>query len=998
VIGQTLSHYRILEEIGRGGMGVVYQALDLKLNRKIALKVLPSDSEAGPERKARFIQEAQAAAALKHPNVAVIYEVDAADGVDFITMELVEGEKLSESISRGSLPAAWVVEVAVGVGRGLVAAHERHVIHRDLKPANVMVTKDGHPKIIDFGLAKLTASFGEAESEDDTAARLQTQSGMIVGTASYMSPEQARGGTVDHRTDIFSFGVLLFELLSGELPFRGSTAMDTLGAILRSEPAELEIPSGEISTSSQALNRIVTKCLAKDPNHRFQTMNEVLAELDGVRQRLGSRSRKPVGTWRVVAAMGIALGLGATGLVLLRSEAPVVEHATSTFSRPSVAVLYFENVRRDPSLDWLRSGLTDMMVTDLSQSPHVDVVSMDRLYQILAEGDYLDDEVASSDVVREVASKGEAGTVILGSFMKAGETIRINVRLQDASTGRILTTVTAQADGEDGIFPTVDELTRRVRDQFEMPTAADEDLDRRLEEVTTSSPEAYRYYAEGRNLMRQGKDAEAVFLFQRAVEVDAEFAMAHSRLSAAHANIGQVTEANAHAERAMALSERLPGRERYYIESRFYGRKGFLYSTKVQEVLREGLRHYPNDSSFIFNYAAGSSRLEDWDDSREGWETLVEQGTLHPGVYKFLAATHTTQGDVERGCRLLEDFQPRATDQAFAHSLVGRCHLWAGELDAALAAFDESDRVGVPGADFELEQAKYNLHIVREDWERVRAVSEGLKASREPYPQMLGWLGLSRLALNRGHRSDALDSLESAAAVLEPGRQTSYLRAYGAHLRLLFDAPVAALELAQKAQAEGKDGRGEREGLFYEGVTHARSGDLASAMSAADALREIADQVPGGAERRRYDHVTGEIDLARGDTASAVAALERAASTLPPRGLPGWNEGLDFVPQHVPVWYSLGHAYLAAGDDDSAAISFRRITESTTERIEWPLLYVRSFYLLGTTLERLDDDAGARVAFRRFIDLWGEGDIDRELVDEIERKLSESSAALIPAR
>ena len=236
MLGRTLSHYEIKQELGRGGMGVVYRALDNKLDREVALKVLPRELMADASRRARFVQEAKAAAAIHHPHIATIHEIDEVDGVHFIVMELIEGEKLSELLARERLAVSRTLELAAEVAEGLEKAHEKRVVHRDLKPGNVMVTEDGHAKIIDFGMAKLLQPFRPPSgdgSDAETGLRGATDPGQILGTVSYMSPEQARGETVDSRSDIFSFGILLYEMLSGRLPFQGKTGTDTLSAILR---------------------------------------------------------------------------------------------------------------------------------------------------------------------------------------------------------------------------------------------------------------------------------------------------------------------------------------------------------------------------------------------------------------------------------------------------------------------------------------------------------------------------------------------------------------------------------------------------------------------------------------------------------------------------------------------------------------------------------------------------------------------------------------------
>ncbi len=301
MIGRTLSHYRVLAEISRGGMGIVYRALDVKLNREVALKVLPPELVADSGRRARFVQEARAAAALEHPHIAVVYEVDEIDGTDFIAMELIRGEKLSDVLGRGKLSRNRVLELGIEIAEGLGRAHEKGIIHRDVKPANVMVTDEGHVKVIDFGLAKLTEWEPRAGSEIETALRNQTTPGVAMGTLSHMSPEQAKGEPVDPRTDVFSLGVLLYEMLVGELPFKGSNAPDVLHAIVHQ-------PAPRLPSDLSPLQGLLDRCLAKPPSERFARMDDVVQELRAARESQG-RVRHRLAPW-VIAAAAVAVVVG----------------------------------------------------------------------------------------------------------------------------------------------------------------------------------------------------------------------------------------------------------------------------------------------------------------------------------------------------------------------------------------------------------------------------------------------------------------------------------------------------------------------------------------------------------------------------------------------------------------------------------------------------------------------------------------------------------------
>src|SRR3990172_8418010 len=329
VIGRSLSHYKVLEELSRGGMGIVYRALDVKLEREVAVKVLPPELVRDEERKRRFLQEARAAASLKHPNSAVIHEVDEVDGVTFLVMELIEGEKLSDRLARERLPFSRALALAVEVADGLSRAHERGIVHRDLKPGNIMVTEDGLAKIIDFGLAKLIEplhDLHEKTSELETAAKVETRAGQVMGTLAYMSPEQARGRKIDHRSDLFSLGVVLYEMLTGAAPFTATSAAELPHAIIHHSPkplgASLHAPT------APEIQRIVNKCLAKDPGDRYQNARDLFIDLRDVKR--DSESHPSITTTvsaplargkrfdgRLLVAVAGALVLAALGLLLL---------------------------------------------------------------------------------------------------------------------------------------------------------------------------------------------------------------------------------------------------------------------------------------------------------------------------------------------------------------------------------------------------------------------------------------------------------------------------------------------------------------------------------------------------------------------------------------------------------------------------------------------------------------------------------------------------------
>jgi serine/threonine protein kinase/tetratricopeptide (TPR) repeat protein len=986
MLGRTLSHYKVLDELSRGGMGVVYRAVDTKLNREVAIKVLPPELVADRGRRERFVQEAQASAALEHPHIAVVYEIDEVEGVTFIVMELIRGEKLRDRIDREPLSAGRALELATEIAEGLACAHDHGIVHRDLKSANVMLTEEGHVKIIDFGLAKLLAPLGRGDGETATAQRGGTDPGVVLGTVSYMSPEQARGTKVDHRSDVFSFGILLYEMLARKLPFQGPSSVETLNAILRDAPPRLDTrESGAGPEANAELQRILDKCLAKDPSDRYQTMKDVVVDLRSVRRRADSGSVAAAATGRAgsraipVAAAAAVVLAGAIAYYSMSRDEPAPEDVPPP-SRPSIAVLYFENVTGDPSLDWLRTGLTDMLVTDLSQSPQLQVLSTDRLYQILKEMNRLDERVTSLEVVDEVAERAGAGTILLGSFMKAGDSIRINLRIQEAGSGRILTSERVEGVGESSLFPMVDDLTRRVKEKLDVAPTATSEIDRGLQEVTTSSVEAYRFYNEGLILHFQLKERESIPLFEKAVEVDPSFAMALARLSVIHRNLGLDREANDYSARALAHSDRLPLRERYYIEGAHYSSHQETWRQAI-EAYEKAVELFPELEAARNNAALRHSWLEEWKPCIEHGEKLRAQQTNFPSSYGILSQCYDHQGRLDEGGEVFADFLRRQPDSSAGHRQFGFHQIRAGRLDEALQSFAREASLDPSSAWPAL--GRWNIALLREDWDSADAAASEIVSFNEPFWKYVGHVSQASNDLFRGRSRDALVQIESAArAYSTPGAATGEARILAADLLLQKGELSEALEQAKQARQDARGDRGEFNGLFVTAVAQARLGDHDAAAKTAAELGRRTEGIPGPTAARRNHHLSGVLALLRGDSALALVELRQAEAMLPPRSFPG-----PILTSHVPIWFSLATAHSEAGHDAEAARWFQRIADSADEHVEWPIPYVRSFYFLGKHYEALGDMTRARENYRRFVEFWKDGDLDRDRVEEAKNKL-----------
>ena len=996
MIGRTLSHYKILEELSRGGMGVVYRALDVKLDREVALKVLPDELMADEERKRRFVQEAKAAAALEHPHIGAIYEIDEVEGVTFIAMELIRGDKLGDVVEKERLSVARALDLGIEVAEGLSRAHDKGIVHRDLKPGNIMLTEDGHAKIIDFGLAKLVEPLEGGSSEAQTVTHKETDPGKVMGTVTYMSPEQARGIKLDHRSDVFSYGIVLYEMLSGKPPFHGATGMDTLHAIMKEPAPALTTLGGEVpDEASTEIRRVLEKCLAKDPAERYQTMKDAVVDLRTARRRLESGTfssvsgvhapvveSKPGRTWAIVGGFAALVVLAAAVAFFF---SPSTEDASPGVpAKPSIAVLYFENNTGDAELDWLRTALTDMLVTDLSQSPEIEVLTTDRLYQILRDMNRLDERITSFDVVQEVAERGGVSSVLLGSFVKAGENIRISVRLQEVESGKVLTTEKVEGVGESSIFPMVDDLTRRIKNRFEIPEAADTTLDRDLKDVTTSSLEAYRSYAEGLELFDRGKQEESVSHFEKAVVADPAFAMALGKLAAVHANLGHPKEADEYRVQAYEHVDRLSARERYYIEGHYYWRNYETIGLAI-DAFAKGLELYPGSESNQNNLGLSYLMLERFDEAIELFEDLVRRGSTFIGSYGNLLEAYSATAEHEKSLQMLQEFLSESPANGHGYSHLGLHFLRFGELDQALDAFQKAEALA-PDDIGTFEDGRWQIDILREQWAEAEASAEKLASEADPFSNWMRSMNLSISKLFRGRSAEALGLAKRAAsAYAEPGPMTAGAAIHSSDILLARNEPSRALAEAQRAQSEDESGYVGLDAIFHRVLAHARLEQWGEAEAAAEKLHLKVKSIPGERDKRSYRWLLGEMALARGDTGKAIEDLERASSLLPPRGFP--LHGPGGAPHHVPLWFSLASAYLEEGDGENAAVGFARIAKSTTEHILTPIPYVRSFYFLGKIHEERGEVDEARKYYRRFIEFWGDGDLDRDRIEEARSKI-----------
>ncbi|MDA2937557.1 protein kinase, partial [Acidobacteria bacterium AH-259-A15] len=686
MIGKTISHYKVLEKLGEGGMGEVFLAQDTTLDRKVALKFLPEELEQDPKARKRFLREAKSAAALDHPFICHIHEIGEADGKDFIAMEYIPGQTLKDRLVQGPLPSREALAKAGEIAEALAAAHKEGIVHRDLKPSNIMLTPEGHVKVMDFGLAKRLVRGVEVGSQDKTLTASLTKTGTTLGTLAYMSPEQLRGQAVDTRSDIFSFGVVFYQMLSGVHPFRRPTQSETASAILKETPAPLSRYTEGIA---ELLQHTLRKMLAGDPDERYQSVHEVrtnlsrlLSEPAEAQAREPGLTRTHRGVWSAVLALLLVLLIAAISWWVFRGNARAVEPGEIT----SIAVLPLDNLMGDPEQEYFVDGMHEALIAQLAKIGALRVISRTSVMQYKME----------KKTIPEIAQELDVDAVVEGSVLRSEQRVRITAQLVRAEPERHLWANSYERDLKD-ILVLQSDVAQAIANEIRVRLTPEQQAS--LRRMAAVNPESYEAYLKGRyhfnRYSRDGND-KALEYFRLALEKDPNFALAHAGLADTY---GQRTywgfvsprevipKIRAAALRAVQLDDTLGeahdvlGRVKMFVEWDWLG---------AQKEFRRAIELNPNDAEARMVYSLWLATMGHSDEALAEIKRALELDPLSLALNAVHAYHFEASGQYDQAIR-----QIRKTLELEPNFPISHQHLWGvsrqkGMYKQALAACKKS--------------------------------------------------------------------------------------------------------------------------------------------------------------------------------------------------------------------------------------------------------------------------------------------------------------------